>query len=140
MKYTAKQKFAEYSNVVQQHRPFFLSKHFFLFAIFILHSPESELYCYVFGWYVYTCLGVAISEVSGSPAFHIEMGRPVKCLAQGKVFSYDSTRGINPKLTDCEEDALTTTPLRRLLRDRMYISNNIGLLCSDCMDNNSLQW
>ena len=29
-----------------------------------------------------------------------------------KVFWYDSTRGINPRSTDCEADALTTTPSR----------------------------
>ena len=27
-----------------------------------------------------------------------------------KVFWYDSTRGMNPRSTDCEADALTTTP------------------------------
>ena len=31
-----------------------------------------------------------------------------------KVFRYDSTRGMNPRSTDCEADALTTTPSRRL--------------------------
>ena len=30
-----------------------------------------------------------------------------------KVFWYDSTRGMNPWSTNCEEDALTTTPSRR---------------------------
>ena len=30
-----------------------------------------------------------------------------------KVFWYDSTRGMNPRSTDCEADALTTTPSRR---------------------------
>ena len=29
-----------------------------------------------------------------------------------KVFWYDSTRGLNPRSTDCEADALTTTPSR----------------------------
>ena len=29
------------------------------------------------------------------------------------VFWYDSTRGMNPKSTDCEADALITTPSRR---------------------------
>ena len=33
-----------------------------------------------------------------------------------KVFWYDSTRGMKPRSTDCEADALTTTPTRRLLR------------------------
>ena len=36
-----------------------------------------------FGRDVYTCLGVAISEVSKPPVFRIKVGRPVKCLAQG---------------------------------------------------------
>ena len=30
-----------------------------------------------------------------------------------KVFWDDSTRGMNPRSTDCEADALTTTPPRR---------------------------
>ena len=30
-----------------------------------------------------------------------------------KVFWYDSTRGMNPRSTDCEAGALTTTPSRR---------------------------
>ena len=30
-----------------------------------------------------------------------------------KVFWYDSTRGMKPRSTDCEADALTTTPSRR---------------------------
>ena len=30
-----------------------------------------------------------------------------------KVFWYDSTRVMNPRSTDCEADALTTTPSRR---------------------------
>ena len=33
-----------------------------------------------------------------------------------KVFWYDSTRGMNPRSTDCEADALTTTPSRRSLQ------------------------
>ena len=52
---------------------------FFLFTIFILHSRESELYRYVLGGR--TRLGVAISEVSGPPVFHIKVGRPIECLA-----------------------------------------------------------
>ena len=32
-----------------------------------------------------------------------------------KVFWYDSTRGLSPRSTDCEADALTTTPSRRSL-------------------------
>ena len=34
-----------------------------------------------------------------------------------KVFWYDLTRGINPRSTDCEADALITTPLRRFLKN-----------------------
>ena len=87
-----------------------------------------------FGRDVRTRLGVAIS---GSPVFHIKVGRPVKCLAHAglfsttyhkcpapsreamdtifkKVFWYDSTRGMSPMSTDCEADALTTTPTCRL--------------------------
>ena len=52
---------------------------FFLFAIFILHSRESDV-SLRFGRNVRTRLGVSIS---GSPVFHIKVGRPVKCLAQG---------------------------------------------------------
>ena len=32
-----------------------------------------------------------------------------------KVLWYDSTRGMKPRSTDCEADALTTTPSRRLM-------------------------
>ena len=31
-----------------------------------------------------------------------------------KVFWYDLTRGMNPKSTECEADALPTSPSRRL--------------------------
>ena len=37
-----------------------------------------------FGRHFRTRLGVAISEVSGPPVFHIKVGRPAKCLAQGR--------------------------------------------------------
>ena len=36
-----------------------------------------------FGRYVRPRLGIAISELSKPPVFHIRVGRPVKCLAQG---------------------------------------------------------
>ena len=36
-----------------------------------------------------------------------------------KVFWYDSTRGMNPRFTDCEADALTTTPSRRSTLDNI---------------------
>ena len=54
---------------------------FFLFAIFILHSQESDV-SLCFGWQVRTRLGVAISEVSGLLVFHTKVERPIKCLAQ----------------------------------------------------------
>ena len=40
-----------------------------------------------------------------------------------KVFCYDSTWGMNPRSTDCEADALTTTPLRRL---KMMVNDSKG--------------
>ena len=118
-----------------------ISKSFFvLFAIFILHSRESELYCYTldgksalawelpFSRFLWaTCLlhkGGAVplsalpkdttSELAGlfSTTFP-------KCQAGKlrmpflKVFWYDSTREMNPRSTDYKADALTTTPLRR---------------------------
>ena len=94
---------------------------------------------------VRTRLGVSFFEVYRPPVFHIKVGRPVKCLAQGqqanlpacspqpplnaerqagklrmpffKVFWYDSTRGMNPGSTDCEANALTTTPSRQRKRN-----------------------
>ena len=36
-----------------------------------------------------------------------------------KVFWYDLTRGMNPRFTDCEPDALTTTPSCQLLGDNI---------------------
>ena len=116
---------------------------FFIFAIFILHSRESELYCYIFGRNVRTRLGVAICDMSGPLLFHVKAEASPKvpcprtqqanfpaCSPQPplnaecqagklwipffKVFWYDSTRGLNPRSTDCEADALTTTPSRRL--------------------------
>ena len=38
-----------------------------------------------------------------------------------KVIWYDSTRGMNPTSTDCEADALTTTPSRRLYCSRINV-------------------
>ena len=59
--------------------------YFILFAIFILHSRESALYRYTvyFERDIPTRLGVIISEVSGPPVFHIKVGSPFRCLAQG---------------------------------------------------------
>ena len=98
----------------------------------LTRKPMVSLY---FGREVCTRLGVAFFEVYGPPVFHIKVGRPVKqanlpaysprpplnaeCQAGKlrmpffKVFWYDSTRGMNPWSTDCEANALTTTPSRR---------------------------
>ena len=40
-----------------------------------------------------------------------------------KVFRYDSTEGMNPWSTDCEADALTTTPSHRCLAGTDLLSN-----------------
>ena len=53
---------------------------FVLFAIFILHSRESELYRYTLDGK--SALAWEL-PFYGSPVFHIKVGRPVKCLAQG---------------------------------------------------------
>ena len=112
---------------------------FFVYHIYPAFTRKRiGLLC--FGRYVDARLEVAIFEVSGPPVYHMKVGRPVKCLAQGhnkrtcrlvlhtqknaerqagklwipffKVFWYDSTRGMNTRSTDCEADALTTTPSR----------------------------
>ena len=46
-----------------------------------------------------------------------------------KVFWYDSTRGINPRSTDCEADALTTTPSLQLktMQQLLYLFVAVGL-------------
>ena len=44
-----------------------------------------------------------------------------------EVFWYDSTRGMNPRFTDCETDALTTTPLHMLMFSHYVV---IGYLLS----------
>ena len=96
-----------------------------------------------FGRNVRTRLRVAISEVSGPPVFHIKAGAfsqvscprtqqanlpacfpqsPLNAERQAgklwisffKVFCYDSTRGMNPKSTEREADALTSTSSRWL--------------------------
>ena len=54
---------------------------FALFAIFIL--TRKRIVSLYFGREVHTRLGVAFFEVYGPPVFHIKVGRPVKCLAQG---------------------------------------------------------
>ena len=43
-----------------------------------------------------------------------------------KVFWYDSARGMNPRSTDCEADALTTTPSRPLLNHSMFSTNKFS--------------
>ena len=116
----------------------------FICHIFLPFKRKRTVSLY-FGRNVCTRLGVAISEVSGPPVFHIKVGvsRYVPCprtqqanlpacspqpplnaerqtrklqIPFFKVFWHDSTRGLNPRSTDCEADALTTTPSRRLRR------------------------
>ena len=38
-----------------------------------------------------------------------------------KLFGLDSTRGLNPKSTDCKADALTTTPSRRISQNLILV-------------------
>ena len=58
----------------------------FLFC-FICHFyppfTRKRIVSLYFGREVRTRLGVAFFEVYGPPVFHIKLGRPVKCLAQG---------------------------------------------------------
>ena len=42
-----------------------------------------------------------------------------------KVFWLDSTMGINPRFTDCEADALTTTPSRRCIICLRFLESGI---------------
>ena len=59
----------------------------FVLFCFICHIyppfTRKRIVSLYFGREVRTRLGVAFFEVSGPPVFHIKMGRPVKCLAQG---------------------------------------------------------
>ena len=59
----------------------------FLFFCFICHIyppfTRKRIVSLYFGRDVRTRLGVAFFEVYGPPVFHIKVGRPVKCLAQG---------------------------------------------------------
>ena len=55
----------------------------FLFAIFILHSRESELYPYTLDGKSALAWELPFSRFYGPPVFHIKLGHPVKCLAQG---------------------------------------------------------
>ena len=61
-------------------------KGLFLFC-FICHFyppfTRKRIVSLYFGREVRTRLGVAFFEVYGPPVFHIKVGRPVKCLAQG---------------------------------------------------------
>ena len=56
---------------------------FVLFAIFYPPFTRKRIVSLYFGREVRTRLGVAFFEVYGSPVFHIKVGRPLKCLAQG---------------------------------------------------------
>ena len=56
----------------------------FLFYLPYLSSIHEKANCIaILGREVRTRLGVAFFEVYGPPVFHIKVGRPVKCLAQG---------------------------------------------------------
>ena len=130
-------------NILKKQRQ---SHYLFLFYLPFLSSIHEKANCIAILWTgrphsLGSCL---FRGFYGPPVFHIKVGRPVKCLAQGhnkrtcrlvlhnlpinaerqagklrmpffKVFWYDSTRGMNPTSTDCEADALTTTPSRRCL-------------------------
>ena len=62
---------------------YFFIYFFVLFAIFILHSRESELYRYTLDGKSALAWELPFSRFYGSPVFHMKVGRPVKCLAQG---------------------------------------------------------
>ena len=59
----------------------------FVLFCFICHIypplTRKRIVLLYFGREVRTRLGVAFFEVYGPPVFHIKVGRPVKCLAQG---------------------------------------------------------
>ena len=44
-----------------------------------------------------------------------------------KVFWYDSIQAMNPRSTNCEADALTTTPSRRLID---YVVGDVAIVSS----------
>ena len=50
---------------------------------------------------------------SSQPLLNAERQAGKLWIPSFKVFWYDSTRGLNPKYTDCKADALTTAPSRR---------------------------
>ena len=112
------------------------SSFFFIVHIYPPFTRKRIVSLY-FGREVRTRLEVTISDMSGLPVFHIkaEASRLVPCprtqqanlpacspqstinaerqagklwIPFFKVFWYDSTRGMNPRSTDCEADALTT--------------------------------
>ena len=69
---------------------------------------------------------------SPQPPINAERQAGKLCIPFFKVFWYDSTRGLSPRSTDCEADALTTTPLRRLTIVNNWTS--AGLLVSRAKD------
>ena len=48
-----------------------------------------------------------------------------------KAFWYDSTRGLNPRSTDCEADPLTTTPIDILLSIGKGAQKVVNILCAE---------
>ena len=116
---------------------------FFFYSPYLPPFTRKRIVSLYFGRDVCTRLGVAISEVSGPPVFHIKAGtsRFVSCrrtqqanllacspqpslnakrqagmlqITFFKVFWYYSTRGLNPWSTDYVADALTNTPSRHI--------------------------
>ena len=114
---------------------------FILFAIFILHLRESELYRYIMdgtsalGWELPFAMSAppvfhikveasrfsalpkdTTSNLAGlfsttSPKYRAPSREGVDTIL--KLFWYDSTRGLNSRSTGCQADAPTTTPLHR---------------------------
>ena len=111
--------------------PYLLSSHEKVncIAIFSTGRPQSFGSCLFQGVWA-TCLphkggGVPLSALpkdTTSELAGLFSTTSLKCRAPSreavdtifKVFRYHSTRGMNPKSTDCEAEALTTTPSRRL--------------------------
>ena len=96
-------------------------------AIFWTGHPHSLGSCYFRDVWA-TCLphksgGVPLSALSKDTTTELAglFSTSPECRAPSKkavdtifkVFWYDSTRGLSPRSTDCEADALTTTPSRR---------------------------
>ena len=71
------------SLVIQIVKQFCFDFYFVLFYLPYLSSTRKRIVLLYFGQEVRTRLGVAFFEVYEPPVFHIKVGHPVKCLAQG---------------------------------------------------------